>query len=95
MLDLAISIDADSRNRTIIETNHGVQLKAPEWPQDVDFQLVAFDVSGNTCEVVSAEGLTDDIREAITMIEKVAPFRGPKPDWYCRLQRYATAGLLP
>ena len=42
MLDLAISVNTDSRRTTIIETNRGVKLKAPAWPQDCDFQLVAF-----------------------------------------------------
>jgi len=41
MLDLAIEMDTDSRNTSIIETNHGVQLKAPDWPHDCEFQLVA------------------------------------------------------
>jgi hypothetical protein len=89
MLDLAISIDTDKRNTTIIETNHGVELKAPGWPQDCDFQLVAFNPSGETCEVVWVEGLAGDIGKALTTIAKAAPFKGRKPDWYRRLERYA------
>lgn len=94
MLDLAISITTDSRNTTIIETNHGVRLKAPGWPQDCDFQLVAFDRSGGSCEVISAEGLAEDIGEALVALERAAPLRGRKPDWYRRLQRYAIRGSL-
>ena len=55
MLDLAISIDTDSKGTPVVETNHGVRLKAPEWPHDCEFQLVAFNPSGRTCEVVVAK----------------------------------------
>ncbi len=94
MLDLAISMDTDSRNTTIIETNHGVELGAPEWPQDCDFQLVAFDASGDSCEVVSAEGLAEDIGKALMALDRAAAFKRRKPDWYRRLGRYATPGPL-
>lgn len=90
MLDLAISIDTDPRNTTIIETNQGVRLKAPEWPHDCDFQLVAFEPSKESCEIVSAEGLAGDIGTALIALDRVAPFKGRKPDWYRRLERYAT-----
>ena len=89
MLDLAISIDTDSTNTTIIETNHGVELKAPDWPQDCDFQLVAFDPLGETCEVVSAECLAEDIGEALEALGSTS-FNGGKPDWYRRLEFYST-----
>lgn len=89
MLDLAIKIDTDPTNTTIIETNNGVELLAPDWPQDCDFQLVAFDPSGESCEVISADGLAEDIGEALTTLEKAAAFEGGKPDWYRRLERYA------
>ncbi|MGA2434098.1 MAG: hypothetical protein ABSG25_02305 [Bryobacteraceae bacterium] len=89
MLDLAISIDTDRNNINIVETNHGVELKAPGWPNDCDFQLVAFDPSGETCEVISAEGLAKDIGEALRMIDSVAAFKGRKPDWYRSLELYA------
>lgn len=91
MLDLAISIDTDSRNTTIIETNHGVKLKAPGWPQDCDFQLVAFDPSGKSCEVISAESLAEDIGKALMTLDGATHFKGRKADWYRRLERYATA----
>ena len=89
MLDLAISIDTDSKNTTVIETNHGVELRAPGWPQDCDFQLVAFDASGDSCEVVLAEGLAEDIGEALLMLNRAAAFKRRKPNWYRRLERYA------
>jgi hypothetical protein len=94
MLDLAISIDTDSGNTTIIETNHGLALKAPEWPHDCDFQLVVFDGSGDRCEVVSAEGLAEDIGKALIMLNRIAAFKGRRPAWYRRLERYATQAPL-
>jgi hypothetical protein len=87
MLDLAISIDTDPR---VVETNNGVKLKAPGWPQDCDFQLVAFDPSGESCEVISAENLAEDIGKALMALDREAPFKGGKPDWYRRLERYAS-----
>jgi len=90
MLDLAISIDTDSDNATVIETNRGVTLKAPEWPHDCDFQLVAFDPSRDSCEVVSSEGLAGDISEALRALDSDLSFAGKKSDWYCRLKLYAT-----
>ncbi len=94
MLDLAISIDTDSKNITIIETNHGVELKAPDWPQDCDFQLIAFDASRDSCEVVSAEVLAEDIGKALVMLEQVMAFKFGKPDWYRRLERCAIRAPL-
>jgi hypothetical protein len=89
MLDLAISIDTDPR---IIETNNGLELKAPDWPQDSDFQLVAFDPSKDSAEVVSPEDLAGDISEALMMLDRIAPFKRRKPDWYRRLKRCAAGG---
>ena len=92
MLDLAIAIDTDARNTTIVETNHGVELKAPEWPHDCEFQLVAFGPSRRTCEIVFSECLADDIGEALTALDKTGAFKGRKPDWYRRLKLYAARG---
>jgi hypothetical protein len=92
MLDLAISIDTDQTNTTIIETNHGVELRAPDWPQDCDFQLVAFDPRGRSCEVIPAECVADDIGEALMTIERTAVFANDKPDWSLRLELYASRG---
>jgi hypothetical protein len=92
MLDLAIRIDTDARNTPIIETNHGLELKAPGWPQDCDFQLVAFDPSEETCEVVSADDLAGDIGEALMALDRAALFKGQKPDWYRWLERCAARG---
>ena len=89
MLDLAIFIDTDAKNTPIVETNNGVEMKAPDWPQDCDFQLIAFDPSRRSCEVVSAEGLAEDIGEALAEIDKHLPARGQEPEWYRRLKLYA------
>ncbi len=92
MLDLAISVDIDQKKIPIIETNHGVRLEAPDWPNDCDFQLVAFDASGRTCDIVPAEVLAGDIGEALTALDSVAAFERKKPDWYRRLEFYAKQG---
>lgn len=89
MLDLAISIDEDSKGTPVIETNHGVQLKAPNWPQDCEFQLVAFTPSGKSCYVVTAKSLAQDISEALVALKTAGSLNGRKPDWYFRLSRYA------
>jgi hypothetical protein len=89
MLDLAISTDTDSKGTTIVQTNHGVKLKAPRWPQDCESQLVAFSPSGVRCEVVWTELLAADIDNALAMLDGSAAFKGPKPDWYRRLKRCA------
>ncbi len=89
MLDLAISIDTDEKNTTVIETNKGVRLRAPGWPQDCDFQLVAFDASSGTSEVVDAESLADDIAEALAALDRAAVLGRRKPGWHRRLTRCA------
>jgi len=95
MLDLAISTKTDSKRKTIIETNHGVELKASGWPQDCEFQLVAFSPSGKNCEVIWTEHLVQDISNALMTLEGAGALKGRKPDWYRRLQRCATGALLP
>ena len=89
MLDLAISVDTDRNGTTIIETNHGVRLKAPKWSQDCEFQLVAFSPSARTCQAISAEQLADDIRKALAALENVGVLKPRKADWHRRLRRYA------
>lgn len=88
MFDLAISVDTDRNGTTIIETNHGVRLKAPDWSQDCEFQLVAFTPSSRTCQVISAEELADDIRKALAALENVGGREARTADWHRRLRRY-------
>ncbi len=89
MLDLAISMGSNEANATSIETNHGLRLKAPGWPQDCDFQLVTFNPSEEDCEVVCSEGLAEDIGRAIMALDSTTALNGQSPDWYRRLRRYA------
>jgi hypothetical protein len=89
VLDLAIAVDTDPKGIAIVETNHGVTLKAPDWPHDCDFQLVGFSRSGGVCEVVGASELVEDIGKALMAIDKMAELKGRPPDWYRRLKRYA------
>jgi hypothetical protein len=95
MLDLAISVDIDSQNTTVIETNHGVRLKAPDWPQDSDFHLVAFSPAGRTCKILWTEALVEDIGRALMLINSTVAFKGKKPDWYRRLTSYSKGALPP
>jgi hypothetical protein len=90
MLDLAISINTDKNGATVIETNRGVELKATRWPQDYDFQLVAFSPGGKTCRVIWTEQLSEDIRNALTALNQTGGIRGKKPDWYRRLSCYGS-----
>lgn len=89
MLDLAISIDSEGRKTTVVETNHGLTLRAPGWPQDCDFQLVAFGPSDKNCEVVWPNHLAEDISKALTMLDNATALKDIKPDWYHRLRNYA------
>jgi hypothetical protein len=89
MLDLAISNGSGLGNRTVVETNNGVELKALGWPQDCDFQIVAFDPEGEDCEVVGADGLAEDIGKALACLDGASVLEGPKPAWYRRLERCA------
>jgi hypothetical protein len=96
MLDLAISVDTDRNGTPIIETNHGVRMKAPEWFDDCEFQLVAYTPSAKTCQIISAEELAGDIRQALAALENVGVLKPRKADWYRRLRRYAEgAGTTP
>ena len=85
MLDLAISINTDTKGISVVETNRGAELKAPGWPQDCDFQLVAFNPTGRTCEVIWTELLAGDIRRALMTLDQTGVVQGKKPDWYRRL----------
>jgi hypothetical protein len=95
MLDLAISTNTDSRGTTVVETNHGITLKAPTWPSDCDFQLVVFNPSGKHCEVVWTEELVGDIGKALLMLDKTADLKGPKPIWYRRLKDCTRGTVRP
>ena len=73
----------------MIETNHGVRLRALDWPQDCDFQMVAFEPDDENCEVIRTESLAEDIHLALLHLDRTAPMKGRKPGWYRRLERCA------
>jgi hypothetical protein len=89
MLDLAISENIDPRSKTIALTNHGRTMRASNWPQDCEFQLVAFTPSARTCRVVWAGEIAEDIGTALKALDQAGIVARGKPDWYRRLARYA------
>lgn len=93
MLDLATWTENDS-NIAVIETNHSVLLKAPGWPSDTDFELVAFSPLGKTCAVIRAADLAADIASALSTLDKATAWEGEKPDWYRRLERCADGATI-
>lgn len=94
MLELAIPIDVDRRGNTIVETNSGRELTAPGWPQDSEFQLVAFPPSASSCEVVWIEQLAEDIANAMELLDTAGIHADAKPDWHQRLVQYCN-GVEP
>jgi hypothetical protein len=89
MIDLAISIDQNARGTTVVETNQGHRMAAPNWPQDSDFRLVASTPGAKKCEVIWPEELAGDISLALKALESVPEALRTKPDWYGRLRKYA------
>ena len=95
MLDLAIPMDEDRKGNTIVETNHGIQLVAPDWPGDSEFRLVTFSPKGRICEVVEADYLAEDIANALAAIDNVGNVNVRRTDWYLRLKRYSRGCANP
>ena len=89
MLSLGIPIDFDDAGNTIVDLNIGGELKAKDFPQDSEFQLLAFRPTGKTCEVVWVEQLANDIGEALSALEQTG-FKQAKSDWYRRLALYCS-----
>jgi hypothetical protein len=89
MLDLAIPMDENRNGETIVETNHGKRLVAPDWPSDYEFRLVAFSPKGRVCKVVDAGSLSEDIAQALMSIDRSGNAGLRKTDWYRRLTRYS------
>jgi hypothetical protein len=85
MLSLGIPIDFDNAGNTIVDLNIGGELKAKDFPQDSEFQLLAFSPNAKTATVVWIQQLAEDIGEAIGMLEKHGFANRRKPDWYKRL----------
>ena len=89
MLNLAIAVDIDQKDNSIIETNSGDTLVAPDWPQDCESQVVSYRKGSRTCHVVRLETLSNDISQALALIERFNFVAGKKPDWFVRLQKLA------
>ena len=91
MLNLAIAVDFDRDDNSVIETNSGDMLVAPNWPQDCESQVVSYRKGRRTCRIVHLETLSKDIGQALTLIERGGLVDGKKTDWFVRLQESATA----
>src|SRR5256885_1477639 len=68
MLALAIPTDDRPDRKTIIETNRGKTLEVVDWPNDCEFQLVAFTPTTKTAQVVFPDSLATDIAHALKAI---------------------------
>jgi len=89
MLNLAIAVDVDRDDNSVILTNSGDRLVAPDWPQDCESQVVSYRNGSSTCSVVHLETLSGDISKALTLIECSGFVAGKKPDWFVRLEELA------
>jgi len=89
MLALAISFEQTSQGQ-IIETNDGTELIAKDWPQDSETQLVAFSPNRHLCNVVDPSVIAEDIARLLALSKQHNVVSRKKPDWYERLERYAS-----
>lgn len=85
MLSLGIPVDFDDSGNTIVDLNIGGEMKAKGFPQDSEFQLLAFGPNSKTATVVWIEQLAEDISEAVAMLERNGFAKNKKPDWFRRL----------
>lgn len=89
MLALAISFEQTSQGQ-LIETNDGTELLARDWPQDSETQLVVFSANRNLGDVVEPSGVAEDIARLLSLSRQRSLVPVKKPDWYKRLERYAS-----
>ena len=89
MLNLAIAVDIDRNNNSIVETNSGDTLVAQNWPQDCESQVVSYQKGSRTCRVVHLEALSNNIVQALALIERAGLADKKKPDWFVSLQELA------
>ena len=90
MLKLAIPIETDRRGATVVETNDGSVLRITDWPQDCEFQLVAFSPGGRKGKLVPTDQLAEDIQRALSEMDSAGVTLREKPDWYRRLVQYGS-----
>ncbi len=86
MLNLAIQIDVNRNNKSVVETNNGVVLEAHDWPQDCEAQVVSYHKESQTCRVIRLDKLTQDIRQAVAFLNHSGVLDQKKPDWFLRLR---------
>jgi hypothetical protein len=89
MLSFGIPVDFDDDGNTIVDLNIGREVKAHDFPQDSEFQLLAFRPESATATVVSIGELTDDISDALNALKREG-FKGRNVDWYRRLTMYCS-----
>lgn len=85
MLSLGIPVDFDDSGNTTVDLNIGGELKAKDFPQDSEFQLLAFNPNARTGTVIWIKQLAEDIGEAMAMLNELGVPKGRKPEWYRRL----------
>ncbi len=89
MLNLAIAVDIDRERNSVIETNTGEILVAPDWPQDCEFQIVSYSKGSRIAHIVHYDTLSEDIGKALDVIEHGDFLGRSKPDWFARLKAVA------
>ena len=89
MLALAIAFEQTSQGQ-VIETNDGTELIARDWPQDSETQLVVFSPNRNLGDVVQPSEVAKDIARLLALSNQYRVVSHKKPDWYERLERYAS-----
>ena len=90
MLSLGIPIDFDDAGNTIVDLNIGEEVKAKDFPQDSEFQLLAFRPQSKQATVVWTCELMNDIAKALEAIDQSGLSRVKKADWYRRLALYSS-----
>jgi hypothetical protein len=91
MLKLAIPIETDRTGATVVETNNGCVLRVTDWPQDCEFQLVAFRPRSRKGTLVRTDQLAEDIQKALAAMDTTGVTFREEPDWYRRLVQYASS----
>ncbi len=95
MLSFGIPIDFDDEGNTIVDLNIGGEVKTRDFPQDSEFQLLAFRPRSGTAKVVWIDELAQDISEALSALDRSGFRQRKKPEWYRRLMLYRSGVKAP
>ena len=76
MLSLGIPIDFDDSGNTIVDLNMGGELKVRDFPQDSEFQLLAFNPSAKTGTVIWIKQLAEDVGKAMAILDELGLPKG-------------------